>query len=99
MPYSTEFDGCAYGLKNSERKANKKTWRVVSTHDRIKDDVRKTCGCTEDHAQVRGKDGKATEEYTEDLVEAIVQCLMKEKVVVKPVREPMTKDELELHQR
>ena len=77
----------------------KKTWRVVSTHDRIKEYVYKTCNCTEDHAQARGKDGKATEEYTEDLVEVIVQCLMKEKIVVKPVRKPMTKDELEQHQR
>ena len=59
----------------------------------------KTCNCTEDHAQVRGKDGKATEEYTVDRVEAIVQCLTKEKIVVKPVRKPMTKTELELHQR
>jgi hypothetical protein len=99
MPRSTEFDGCAYGLKNSEGKAMKKTWNVVSTHDRIKDYVNRKCSCTEDHAQVRGKDGKATEEYTEDLVEAIVQCLMKENIMVKPVRKPMTKDELELHQR
>jgi len=99
MPYSTEFDGCAYGLKNSEGKAMKKIWKVVSTHDRIKEYVNKQCSCTEEHAQVRGKDGKATEEYTEDLVEAVVQCLMKEKIVVKPVRKPMTKDELELHQR
>jgi predicted adenine nucleotide alpha hydrolase (AANH) superfamily ATPase len=30
MPYSTEFDGCAYGLKNSEGKAMKKIWKVVS---------------------------------------------------------------------
>jgi hypothetical protein len=48
---------------------------------------------------VRGKDGKITKEYTEDLVEVIVQCLLKEKVAVKPIRKPMTKDELELHQR
>jgi hypothetical protein len=77
----------------------KKTWKVVSTHDRIKEYVNKQCNCTEDHAQVRGKDGKATEEYTEDLVEAITQCLLEEKVVVKPVRKPFTKAELELHQR
>ena len=50
-------------------------------------------------AQVRGKDGKAKEEYTEDLVEVVVQRLMKEKIVVKPIRKPMTKDELEFHQR
>ena len=30
MPHSTEFGGCADGLKNSEGKAMKKTWRVVS---------------------------------------------------------------------
>ena len=58
MPYSTEFDGCAYGLKNSEGKAMKKTWKVVSTHDRIKDYVNKKCSCTEDHAQVREKMAK-----------------------------------------
>ena len=61
--------------------------------------VRKTCSCTEDHAQVRGKDGTDSAEYTEVFVDAIVQCLMKEKIVVKPVRKSMTKDELELHQR
>ena len=61
--------------------------------------MNKTRACKEEHAQVRGKDGKATEEYTEDLVEAIVQCLLEEKIMVKPVRKPMSKEELELRQR
>ena len=99
LPHSAEFDGCAYGLKNSEGRPMKKSWRVVSTHERIKGYVNKTCICQEEHAQVRGKDGKATEEYTEDLVEAITQCLLEDKVIVKPVRKPFTKAELELHQR
>ena len=62
MPYSAEFDGCAYGLKNSEGEAMKKTWRVTSTHEKIKGYVNKKCTCDEEHAHVRGKDGKATEE-------------------------------------
>ena len=62
--FTTEFDGCAYGLKNSEGKAMRKTWKVASTRERIKGYVNKTCARTEEHAQVRGKDGQATEEYT-----------------------------------
>ena len=77
----------------------KKKWRVASTNEKIKGYVNKKCTCEEEHAQVRGKDGKATEEYTDDLVEAIVQCLLKHKQVVKPIRKQMTKEELELHQR
>ena len=99
MPFTTEFDGCAYGLKNSEGKAVRKTWKVASTHERIKGYVNRTCTCKEEHAQLRGKDGKATEEYTKVLVEAIAQRLLEEKVMVKPVRKPMNKEELELHQR
>ena len=45
------------------------------------------------------KDGKATEEYTKDMVDVIVQRLTNQKVSLKPVRKQMTKDELELHQR
>ena len=61
--------------------------------------MNKTCTCKAEHEQVRGKDGKATEEYTEDMVEVIVQCLLDEKASLKPVRKPMSKEELELHQR
>ena len=42
----------------------------------------KTGTCKVEHAQVRGKDGKATEECTENVVEAIVQCLLNEKVSI-----------------
>ena len=77
----------------------RKTWQVASTHPRIKDYLNKTCTRKGEHAQVRGKDGKATEEYTKDMVEVIVQCLINQKVSLKPVRKQMTKEELELHQR
>ena len=33
VPHHTTFDGCAYGLKNSEGKAVRKTWKVASTHE------------------------------------------------------------------
>jgi hypothetical protein len=36
MPHYTTFDGCAYGLKSSDGKPMKKTWKVASTHERIK---------------------------------------------------------------
>ena len=71
-PYHTVFDGCAYGLKNSEDKATKKTWKVASTHGRIRDFLNKRRTCKKEHAQVRGKVGKVTEEYTKDMVEAVV---------------------------
>jgi hypothetical protein len=32
MPHHTIYDGCAYGLKSSEGKATKKTWKIASTH-------------------------------------------------------------------
>jgi hypothetical protein len=98
-PHFTSFDGCAYGLKNADGNSMRKTWQVASTHPRMKDYLNKTCTCKEEHAQVRGKDGKATEEYTKDMVEVIVQCLINQKISLKPVRKQMTKEELELHQR
>ena len=86
MPHFTAFDGCAYGLKNADGKSMRKTWQVASTHGRIKDYLNKTCTCKEEHAQVRGKDGKATEEYTKDMINVIVQCLINQEVSLKPVR-------------
>ena len=71
MPHHTDFDGCAYGLKNSEGKAIKKTWNLASTHDRIKRFLNNQCTCEEEHAQVRGKDAKASEEYAEEIVEVL----------------------------
>ena len=71
MPYHTVFDGCAYGLKNSEETAMRKTWKVASTHEKIKEFLNKQSIFKEEHAQVRGKDGKATEKYTKDMVEVI----------------------------
>ena len=61
-------------------------WKIASTHERIKDYLNKTCKFKEEQAQVRGKDGKATEEYTKDLVDAIVQCPLEEKVRAKPMK-------------
>ena len=49
LPYSAEFDGCAYGLKNSEGKSMKKSWKVTSTHERIQEYVNKTCTCAKEH--------------------------------------------------
>jgi hypothetical protein len=77
----------------------RKTWKITSTNERVKSCLNKTCRCKEEHAQARGKDGKAKEKYTKDLVEAIVQCLLEEKVEVKPVKRPLSKEELERHQR
>ena len=54
--------------------------------------------CEDEHAQVRGKAGKATEEYTKDMVEVIVQYLMEDTINIKPVRKAMTKEELDNHQ-
>ena len=99
MPHHTIFDGCAYGRKSSEGKATKKTWKIVSTHGRIKGFLNKQCICEDEHAQVRGKDAKASEGYTEEIVEVVAQCLLEGEVNIKPVRKAMTKDELELHQR
>ena len=48
--------------------------------------------------QVQGKDGKSSENYTEDLAKEIVHCILegKEKPKLKVKRKQMTKDELEI---
>ena len=51
----------------------KKKWKIHSTHKKVKDYLSKTCKGHTDHAQARGKDGKANEEYIEELVEEIVK--------------------------
>ena len=86
-------------MKNSEGIPTRKTWKIASTHEKVKSYLNKTCERKEERAQVRGKDGKATEEYTKDLVEAIVQRLLEEKVIAKPMTGPTSKEELERHQR
>ena len=77
----------------------KKTWKIASTHERIKSFLNKQCTCEEEHAQVRGKDVKASDENAEEIVEVVVQCMLEDEVNIKPVRKAMTKDALELHQR
>ena len=72
MPHHTIFDGCAYGLKNSEGKAMKKTWKVASTHERIKVFLNKQCICKDEHAQVRSKDAKVSKEDMKEMVEAVL---------------------------
>ena len=99
MPHYTTFDGCAYGLKSSDGKPMKKTWKIASTHEKIKRFLNKQCICQEEHAQVRGKDAKASEGYTDEIVEVDVQRLLEDAVNIKPVRKAMTKEELERHQR
>ena len=61
--------------------------------------MNKTCRRKEKDAQVRGKDCKATQEYTKDLVDAMVQRLFEDKVIVKLIQTPKSKTELERHQR
>ena len=51
----------------------KKTWKIASTHERSKGYMNKRCICEEEHAQVRGKDAKASEGYTDEIVEVAVQ--------------------------
>ena len=79
----------------------RKTWRISSTHRKVKGYLNKTRrGHKEDHAQVRGKEGKASEGYTDDLVEEIVNCILevKNQPIIKPAKKPTTKEELEAHQ-
>ena len=35
-PHTTEFDGCAYGSQNPEEKVMRKTWKVVSSYEKVK---------------------------------------------------------------
>ncbi len=92
IPYTSEVDGCAYNLKNSEGRPLKKTWRIQCTHGRVTKYLNKTCSCREEHAQVRGKDGKATENYTDELVKEAVDCILNVKnTKVKQMKKEMTK--------
>ena len=77
----------------------KKTWKIASTHERIKGFLNKQCICQEEHAQVRGKDAKASEGYTDEIVDVAAQCLLEDAIYLKPVRKAMTREELERHQR
>ena len=56
------------------------------THERIKGFLNKQCTCDDEHAQVRGEDARASEEYTKEMVEVVVQCLLEDTINIKPVR-------------
>jgi len=102
LPFSTEVDGCAYGLKNQEGRPMKKTWKFISNERKVKDYLNKTCkGHKEDHAAVRGKDGKMTEEYTEELAEEIINCMLNKGSMpnLRVVKHALTEDELRRHER
>ncbi len=43
IPYTSEVDGCAYNLKNSEGRPLKKTWRIQLTHHNVTKYLNKTC--------------------------------------------------------
>jgi hypothetical protein len=101
FPFSSEIDGCAYNLKSSEGRPMKKNWKTQSTHKKVKDYLKKTCKGHTNHAQVRRKDGKASEEYTEELVEEIVDCVLevKKNPMITSLKRAMTNAELEAHQK
>ena len=63
FPFEAEIDGCAYNLKNSEGRPMKKTWKIKSTNRWVSYYLNRRCkGHEEEHAAVRGKDGKASGE-------------------------------------
>ena len=62
--------------------------------------LNKRCeGHEEDHAQVRGKDGKMSENYTKELVEEVSNCIFEERSIpsIKPFKKPFKEGELEAH--
>jgi len=102
FPFEAEIDGCAYGLKSSDGRPMKKTWKIKSTSKKVEDYLHRRCeGHKVEHAQVRGKEGKASENYTEEMVEEIVNCMFDDgyKPIVKPMKKTMTTTEIEEHRR
>ena len=67
-----DFDGCALGMRDQERKPLKKPWAVATTHSGIGKALSKfQCVCEKQHAQGRGLALKRTEEYTFRMTDAI----------------------------
>ena len=75
VPDSTEVDGCAYNLRTQREGTRERLGRLRQLR-KVEEYLKKArSGHTNNHTQVRGKEGKATEDRTEELVEAIVDCM------------------------
>ncbi len=75
LPYSAEFDGCAYGTSNARGELIKKPWRVITDWRRFREGLNRRCDRRHVHGQGRGLDIRNTQNYTKVLARRIVALL------------------------
>ena len=74
------FDGCMYGLRSAAPKTQgnflQKPWIIASNIEEFAYMERKCSHGRDEHVKTAGRDTKATEEYTDEMVDQIHGCWM-----------------------
>ena len=84
LPFTCEFDGCAYGVQTTSGEAVRKRWRVQTTFQALQNYLGDQCQ-GQVHAPVRGKEATRAGFYPCMLAKAVAKSLMQD--LVAPVGE------------
>ncbi|MCP4896673.1 MAG: hypothetical protein GY906_06815, partial [bacterium] len=77
MMFSTEFDGCCYGLADQHGELLRKPWRVVSTVPNIDQVLGRRCGHDHPHGMTSGLAAKISAYYTPAFADAVGEMIMR----------------------
>ena len=90
LPYTADFEGCAFKLRDRWGQFLKKPWRLSTDHPTVASTfARYRCDRTHSHGQSRGKDARATENYTPGMVRALTRSLSQAVVRSRDTRDVM----------
>ena len=78
MTYSTEFDGCCYGLVDQRGALLKKPWKVISTMPKIDEVLGRRCGHDHPHGLTHGLAAKISAYYTPAFADAVGAMILSE---------------------
>ena len=78
MTYSTEFDGCCYGLVDQRGALLKKPWKVISTMPKIDEALGRRCGHDHPHGLTHGLAAKISAYYTPAFADAVGAMILSE---------------------
>ena len=78
LPFSVDFEGCAFGLRGRDGRLLMKPWRIQTSHPAVIQSFQsRRCNRSHPHGQTRGKDAQASENYTDSMVALLSRSLSK----------------------
>ena len=76
LQVTCEFDGCEFGLENTQRMLLRKPWRVVTNFVPLQKPLSKQCQGDHLHGQTRGLSATRSAYYTPSLVDVVGRAIL-----------------------